>query len=217
MFRLRAQGEVEVEDEEVFVNSADMEIWSPTSLTYYGPVTRNVLITGAVTSQTANAITSQLLQLDAIDEEAPIQVTVNTEGGDVVQALAMYDVMRAIRAPIITVVQGEASSAGLMLMQGGDIRVAYPNSRLFYHEVITQSLSSSTALSEENYRLYEWAQSTMKQIIQKRAKINKTKWKRHFDARCQAAYFTAQEAMELKLIDHVIKYQRKPKIHLEVE
>src|SRR5258706_16042769 len=63
---------------------------------------------GAVTTDSANLIISQLLYLDAEDSEKSINLYINSPGGMVSAGLAVYDTMQYIRAPITTICVGMA-------------------------------------------------------------------------------------------------------------
>ena len=188
--------------------------WTPSTLTGYGPETRTILIAGEINSALACAVCSQLLVLDMLDPTASIRVIINSPGGDIVHALAIFDVMRAVQAPIITIVQGAAYSGAFMLVQGGDIRLAFPNSRFFYHEPIQCGPVTSRKESEAIFKGYEWSVETMNSIIRDRADIPKKRWKEVFDGHT-ALFFTAKEALDLGLVDELMEYQDKPSITLE--
>ena len=189
--------------------------WTPETLTYHGAATRSILLSGEVNRPLANVVCSQLRTLSTVCGESPITVVINSPGGDVVQALAMYDVMRAIPCPIITIVQGEASSAGFLLMQGGDLRFAFPNSRLFYHEPIIGLQASSEHEMNAAYGNYQWALATMNDIIRKRTNMKKSQWTKHF-AGSTANFMTAKEALKLNILDDLLEYMEKPPLVIPV-
>ena len=139
---------------------------------------------------------------------------INSPGGEVIAGLAIYDTLRAVRCPIITVVQGFAASMGFLLMQAGDYRVAFPNSRLFYHEPLQEAVVNSSAELNSAADAYTWGMNTMNDIIRKRTKISKTNWNKYFAGKT-SIYFTAEEAKALKLIDDIIEFPKKPKLILE--
>ena len=139
---------------------------------------------------------------------------INTPGCYVIQTLAIYDTLRAVSCPIITVAQGMAFSGGFLLMQAGDLRVAFPHSKLFYHEPLSESHVCSTEELASHVKSYAWGLDAMNAIIRKRTKINKTNWSKFFAGKT-SVYFTAIEALELNIIDEIIEFQKKPKLVLE--
>ena len=61
---------------------------------------------------------------------------VNSPGGQVTSALAIYDTMQYIRSPVSTVCMGMAASAGSLILAAGAAgqRVALPNARIMVHQ-----------------------------------------------------------------------------------
>ena len=62
---------------------------------------RVIFLTSTVDIKMARQIVAQLLYLDAESDE-PIQLIINSGGGGVSDGLAIYDTMKAIRAPVHT-------------------------------------------------------------------------------------------------------------------
>ena len=61
---------------------------------------------------------------------------INSPGGQVTSALAIYDTMQYIKSPVSTVVMGMAASAGSLILTAGEAgqRIALPNSRVMVHQ-----------------------------------------------------------------------------------
>ena len=101
-------------------------------------------------------------------------------------------------------------SAGLLLLQGGDCRVAMPNTRFMYHEPIAEG----TAISQEGMRSfaenYEWAIDTVNSVIRERADISEKVWQEVFNGRT-CFYFGATQALELGIVDELFEYPDKNK------
>lgn len=183
------------------------ENWGPKVLTYFGESNRTILIAGDIEEVLANCIVSQLLELDSQSNET-ITVYINTEGGDVHQALAIFDTMRTIKSPIVTLAVGTCMSAGLLLLQGGDIRSTMPRTRFMYHEPLAGGSvfnSESAAAFAENY---EWAKSQAQQIIMERGSITPRQWADEFHGRT-AMFLTAQEALDFGLLDTILEYRKE--------
>jgi len=84
----------------------------------------------------ASLIVAQLLFLEAEDPEKEIQLYINSPGGMVTSALAIYDTMQHIRAPVSTICTGMAASAAALLLCAGEPgkRFALPNSKIMIHQ-----------------------------------------------------------------------------------
>lgn len=86
----------------------------------------------------ANTLIAQLLFLDAENSKEDIKIYVNSPGGSVTSALAMYDTMQHIKADVATICLGQAASAAAVLLAAGakGKRYALPNARIMIHQVM---------------------------------------------------------------------------------
>lgn len=97
---------------------------------------RIVFLGHPIGGDVANLICAQLLHLASDHAERPIQLYVNSPGGDIDAALAIFDTMQHIEAPVSTVCLGAAGSVAALLVAGGDAgqRLALPNARFLLHQ-----------------------------------------------------------------------------------
>lgn len=97
---------------------------------------RIVFVGTPITDQVANVIVAQLLFLSSEDPEAPIQLYINSPGGQVYAGLAIYDTMRMISNPISTLAVGMTASFGTVLLTAGSKgeRFALPNATIHLHQ-----------------------------------------------------------------------------------
>ena len=188
--------------------------WRPDTIVFYGQDSRSVLISGEVTETLSNAICSQLRQLSKDDPEGLISVYINTEGGSVFEGLAIYDVMRAIPNPIVTIASGTCMSAGLFLLAAGDVRLAYEHTMFFYHLPITDRVSIYSQETYDNARtVWKWCEESMNKILRQTTGMSKKKWKKHFGDK-HNKYFTAKQALKYGLINKIFEPAKKPVVEL---
>ena len=97
---------------------------------------RKIFLWSPVDDESAKAIVTRLLSLDAEDPEKEIVLYINSPGGTIHDGLAVYDAMQAINAPISTVCTGLAASMGAVLLAGGDKgrRFTWPHARIMIHQ-----------------------------------------------------------------------------------
>jgi ATP-dependent Clp protease, protease subunit len=97
---------------------------------------RIVMLGNAVTSDTANLIVAQLLFLQAEDPKKDIFFYINSPGGSVYDALAIYDTMQYITNDVQTVGIGSQASAAAFLLSCGTKgkRFLLPNSTVMIHQ-----------------------------------------------------------------------------------
>jgi ATP-dependent Clp protease protease subunit len=86
----------------------------------------------------ANTLIAQLLFLDAENSKEDIKLYINSPGGSVTAALAMYDTMQHVKANVSTICIGQAASAAAVLLAAGakGKRFTLPNSRVLLHQVM---------------------------------------------------------------------------------
>jgi len=90
---------------------------------------RIVFLGTPINDQVANLIVAQLLFLDREDPDRQIQLYINCPGGVIYAGLAIYDTIRQIRPPVMTVAVGLTASFGTVLLTAGTKgrRYALPN------------------------------------------------------------------------------------------
>ncbi len=90
----------------------------------------------AIQPRSSRRVVSSLLVLEAEDAEKPVTVLINSPGGSVADAFAMYDVMRFLRCPVRVLVLGLCASAGNIVLLGAPrgSRLALPNARFMLHQ-----------------------------------------------------------------------------------
>lgn len=94
-----------------------------------------------ISKPTVNHLVEGLLLLDADDHERQIDLYVNCSGGDVLDALALIDVMHCIRAPVSTICIGQAAGIAAWIVAAGapGRRLATPNSEVKLQQFPTSS------------------------------------------------------------------------------
>jgi ATP-dependent Clp protease protease subunit len=97
---------------------------------------RIIFLTGDVNDYVSSLICAQLLFLESENPNKDISFYINSPGGVVTAALAMYDTMQYIRPPVSTVCIGQAASAGSLLLTAGEAgkRYSLPNARIMIHQ-----------------------------------------------------------------------------------
>src|SRR5256885_4565251 len=92
---------------------------------------RIIILGGAVSDETANAIIAQMLFLSNDDPKSDIQFYINSPGASVSAALGIIDTMRHLRRDGATPCIGIAASLGAWLLAAGakGTRICPPNSQ----------------------------------------------------------------------------------------
>lgn len=67
----------------------------------------------------------------------PINVYIDTCGGDLYSALSIYDILRASKTPINTICTGKAMSAGSVIFLAGKKRLVSKHATILIHSIIS--------------------------------------------------------------------------------
>jgi len=97
---------------------------------------RIVFLGGELDETVANLIIAQLLHLEGEDMDRPVNLYINSPGGDMTALFAVYDAMQFLGPPIHTVCVGQSASAAAVLLAAGEAghRSALPNARILIHQ-----------------------------------------------------------------------------------
>ena len=97
---------------------------------------RRIFLSSAVDSNTAKEVIRNLWYLDHIAPGKPILFVINSPGGEVDSGFAIWDQIKMLSSPVITLVTGLAASMGsvLSLAGGKGKRFATANSRIMLHQ-----------------------------------------------------------------------------------
>jgi len=99
---------------------------------------RIIFLGESIDDATANTIIAQLLFLDKENSKEDIKLYINSPGGSVTSALALYDTIQHVKADVSTICVGQAASAAAVLLAAGKKgkRLALPNARVLIHQVM---------------------------------------------------------------------------------
>ena len=97
---------------------------------------RIVFLGTPINDEIANVIMAQLLHLEGDDPDKDINLYINSPGGSVTSAMAIYDTMNFIKPNVVTICLGQAASAAAILLAAGEKgkRFALPHSRVLIHQ-----------------------------------------------------------------------------------
>lgn len=107
-------------------------------------VSRKIVISSPIDEAVAEAVISQILEVNAFDEQMsvvstyqpePIEMFINSGGGSATDGFAIIGAMEMSETPIITYGLGIVASMALGIFQKGDIRIAHRYTRFMYHSI----------------------------------------------------------------------------------
>lgn len=99
---------------------------------------RIIFLGTAIDDQVANSVIAQLLFLDAQGSDEDVRMYINSPGGVVTSALAIYDTMHHIKSDVSTICVGMAASAASLLLASGTKgkRMILPNAEVMIHQIL---------------------------------------------------------------------------------
>lgn len=167
---------------------------------------RIIFVSGGIDDTIATVVTAQLLFLEAENPKKEISMYINSGGGLVTSALAIYDTMQYIRPQITTLCIGQAASAASLLLCAGEKgnRFILPNARVMLHQ-------PSGGISGQAVDMARHAQ----EIVKLKRRLNEI-YARHTGKPLETiektldrdTFMTADEAQAFGLVDQVM--QKRP-------
>ena len=156
-----------------------------------------------VNPHTANLVVAQMLFLQAEDAKKDIYFYINSPGGHVYDALAIYDTMQFITNDVQTVGIGMQASAASFLLSSGakGKRFVLPNSTVMIHQPSSGTRGKVTDQEidlKESLRLKYLLRDIM-------AKNTGQKVERIHEDMERDRWFSADEAVKYGLADSIIK------------
>lgn len=164
---------------------------------------RIIFIGSPIDDGVANAVIAQLLFLESQNSKEDIKMYINSPGGAVTSALAIYDTMQYVKPEVQTICIGMAASAAALLLASGKKgkRMALPNSEVMIHQVLGGASGQATDIDIH-----------AKHILKTRDRLNKILSKhtgqklQKIEADTERDYFmSAEEALKYGIVDKVIQ------------
>jgi ATP-dependent Clp protease, protease subunit len=169
---------------------------------------RIIFIGEPIDDNVANLIIAQLIFLDAEDAKKDIKLYINSPGGIVTSALAIYDTMQFVRPDVSTVCIGQAASAAALLLASGaeGKRLSLPNARVLIHQPMIGGGGIGGQVTEIEIHTKELLRSKrqLNEILAKHTKQSLKKIETDTD---RDYFMTPEEAKQYGLVDNVITFQ----------
>lgn len=171
---------------------------------------RIILLTEPINDETAAAITSQLLYLEAENSNEPITIYINSPGGNISSGFAIYDVMNKIKCPVHTMVMGIAASMAAFILCSGSRgnRYALPNASIMIHQPKGAVEGQATEVEIYAKRLVDLRQELYKIM----AKNTGMSYEEMAYACERDNYLTPTKALEMGFIDKIISFHPKAQL-----
>lgn len=165
---------------------------------------RIIFIGSEFDDQMANSVVAQLLFLAAEDPKKDINLYINSPGGSITAAMAIYDTMRYIKPDVSTIGIGLAASAGALVLTTGTPgkRYALSNAEVMIHQPWGGGKGQASDLKIQAERMLK-TRDTINRIIAECSGQPIEKVARDTD---RDFFMSAEEAKAYGLIDKVIDH-----------
>lgn len=164
---------------------------------------RIIFLGSMIDDGVANSIIAQLLFLDSQNSKEDIKLYINSPGGVVSSALAIYDTMQYVKDDVQTICVGLAASGAALLLASGTKgkRFILPNGEVLIHQVMGGTQGQATDIDIH-----------AKHILKLKDKLNKIMAK-HSGQKIEKIikdtdrdyFMSAEEAKEYGIVDKIIK------------
>jgi ATP-dependent Clp protease protease subunit len=163
---------------------------------------RIIFLGSPIDDDVANVIIAQLLFLDSQNPKDEIKMYINSPGGSVTSALAIYDTMQYVQANVSTICVGIAASAGAVLLAAGakGKRLALPNSEVMIHQVLGGTQGQATEVEIHAKHILK-TRDRLNRILAKHTGTKLAKIEQDTD---RDYFMTADEAKAYGIVDKVI-------------
>lgn len=151
----------------------------------------------------ANAIIAQLLFLESQNSKEDIKIYINSPGGVVTSALAIYDTMQYVKCDVQTICVGLAASGAALLLGAGakGKRMILPNGEVMIHQVMGGAEGQATDVDIHARHILRTRERLDKILAkhtgQKLAKVSQDTERDYF--------MSAEEAKKYGVVDKIIK------------
>jgi ATP-dependent Clp protease protease subunit len=168
---------------------------------------RTVIVSGQVNADLAQRVIQQLVLLDH-DSERRITLLINSPGGEVYSGFAIFDTIRFVSAPVVSVALGLAASMGsvLALAAPKGSRFCTPNAKFLIHQplmmgyqgrAVDLEIQAKEILRDRERLVTLYAEATGKPPQEVSRDIDRDRW------------MTAEEARAYGLVDKIIATRKE--------
>ncbi|OHA08374.1 MAG: ATP-dependent Clp protease proteolytic subunit [Candidatus Sungbacteria bacterium RIFCSPLOWO2_01_FULL_59_16] len=164
---------------------------------------RIIFLGGPIVDPVANVVIAQLLFLESQDPKADIKLYINSTGGSVTAALAIYDAIQYVKPDISTICVGLAASAAAVLLASGakGKRLALPNAEVLIHQVIGGAEGQAVDIKIEAEHILR-VKSRLNEILAKHTGQTFAKIEKDTD---RNFWMNTDEALRYGILDEIIR------------
>lgn len=172
------------------------------SLEYFVDIKNGIVpLVGEVDDDMYAKVSASLMAMSHLsDPPQLITFVLNTYGGDLYTAFAIYDLIKMQEVRTKVLCNGPVMSAGTVIMQAADERVITPRSYLMYH------FGRQVAETQQCVAHFDEITRDVKELYRKTSKASKKVIDTWFE---KEVYYNAKQALQLGLVDRIQTYEKE--------
>lgn len=163
---------------------------------------RELFLYEVVNENSVSRLIKEIKALNYVNKK-PITLWINSPGGSTTNGFALINVMRAVKSPIITIVNSEAASMASQIAVAGNIRKIVWNGWFMLHDMsggikgdYSGKVKYRAQWIEQHYKQLETVYKMYTKLTQKDLEI----------ARNGELWLDAEQSLKKGLVDTVIKH-----------
>lgn len=178
---------------------------------------RKIVISTDINEEVAKEVIERILEINDLDAERtavlvdyqpePIEMFINSVGGNVTDGFAIIGAMEMSDTPIITYGMGVVASMALAIFVAGDVRIAHRFTRFMYHS-ISYGMIGHIVEHEDMQKEADLLQRMYNSLIFDRTNLTDEKLK-EIRAMKKDYYFSGKESVKLGVAHEVLKKPEK--------
>lgn len=161
---------------------------------------RTILLFSPINDEKAEEIVSKLLSLDHLNSN-PIYLVINSPGGSLSSGFSIIDTMKGIKAPVVTIINGEACSMAGVISIVGDKRLITKHSIWMAHDV-SSGVSDYVSKMIDRIEFVSEYQKKLMSVLRDNTKLTEKDIER---AKNGELWFFSEECLKKKIVDSIIQ------------
>lgn len=182
------------------VEEANFQLPDPNLLRFYNDLAENhIWLEEGISFEESKFFMKWLLAADRDPKEtAPIYIHIMCNGGELDIMFSLYEVIKNMRRPIVTINEGRCHSAAFIVFLAGKTRLMRRYAQFVAHEG-SAGMGGTHKEIKQATEAYNRSVENMRQIIQAETSIGAEQLKDHFD-RESDWYIDYEQAKELGIL-----------------
>ncbi len=164
---------------------------------------RIIFVGGLIDDNVANSVIAQLLFLESQNPKEDIKIYINSPGGVVTSALAIYDTVQYVKPDVQTICVGLAASGAALILAAGKKgkRLILPNGEVMIHQVMGGAQGQATDVDIHARHIIK-VKERLNKIMAKHTGQKLDKVEKDTD---RDYFMSAEEAKNYRIVDKIIR------------